>query len=54
MSTPMACSELRSGSLKCSAHEGWHSHGSGTADSGLPMCSDHDASTPAGTLRKRS
>ena len=54
MSTPSSWRAARSGALKCSAQDGWHSHGSGTAESGRPMCSAQEGSTPAGTLRKRS
>src|SRR4051794_9867432 len=54
MSTPMACSASRSGALKCSAQESWHPSGSGTFESGRPMCSLHAGSTPAGTFRNRS
>ncbi len=54
MSTPSSWRAATNGSLKWSAHDAWHSHGSGTADSGRPMCSDHEAGTPAGTRRNRS
>ena len=43
------------GALKCSAQLAYGlPGGAGTAVSGLPMCSAHDGSTPAGTLRNRS
>ena len=54
-STPSSARAAAIGALKCSAQLGYRlPGGAGTDVSGLPMCSPHDASTPAGTLRNRS
>ena len=54
MSMPIAWRASSSGSLKCSAQDEWHSHGSGTPLNGRPTYSAYDGSTPFGTLRNRS
>ena len=50
MSTPSSWRASRSGSLKCSAHEAWQSHGSGTALRGRPMWSAQDGVDPGRDL----
>ena len=53
--TPSSSSAAIIGALKCSAQFGCSlPAGAGTEESGLPMCSSHAGSIPAGTRRKRS